>query len=702
MSDTATTAAAPDDSSRLTSYFDPKVYGTPTQVMSAPPVPSADDIAAATQTVRMMAGVQDREAPINTRIAVGAESSDADRLAALQRLQTNAHIEPDAALLPGSSNMIYTEPSTGRRTLYRGGGVSGFIGDVASVAPVATGGLLGGTAAAIAAAPSVLSLGPAGPALGFGLGYTGGAEGTRDIIEALAGTSGVRNVPASLLNTATETGFNTVMPGLGEAVLSPLARAWSTVDPFNRVPSMLPGDLLGSPTLQAGTKAIYGTPGGAVPISATSHEAAAQTGAFRDQVAGDITNATRVAAGQPPTMPTAGPDALGRLVQNAATRAAANWQTQVGQLTQTAENAVGANTPTSVAPLVAARAKLQQELDQSGETGAIQPAIDRLDGIIATANKQGGALPWSVVRGIRTNVNQEMDNGQVGQIPITGSSEYEQVGDALSQSLGDAAQQAGPGAAEAWRRYNAVISNYRQAGGAGATISMFAKPETSADTIASRFLSGSKGDAQQLAYLRSQASAQDWDQIAGSMFSRLGIAKPGAQDATGQVFSPQTFLTNWNNMSQAGRNTLFGGTRYDAVRDDIDYLANLSQAQTAGEEFANRPGTGRQWASVAVLQALGTGLASLATGDFPGIRTAAGTATGLLAAPYAGAKLMTSKPFLGWLRTAATSPPGAWNANLARLGSVAATDPSVKDIVGQLQQILPSQLPQGQPAAAPQ
>ena len=691
---TAALRAATSSGQTAPPVADPQNAGFLTPVMppyQQPPPPSADDIANATQTIRMLGGVQDHGAPLGTRIAVGAESSDADRLAALRKLQSNAGIDPDAALLPNSSNMVYTEPSTGRRTLYRGAGIGGVVGDVASVAPEMIGGALGGLAGAGLAAPSAVTTGPVGPAVGFGLGAAAGEEATRDIVERLAGTSDVRSVIPSLLNTATSAGTNIVAPELGSAVLSPLARAWTTVDPFNRVPSLLGGDLLRSPTMQVAEKGLYNIPGSAPVISAQAKQAASETGDQASQIASNITNATRIAAGQPPTMPVAGPDALGRLVQTAATRAAGNWQTQVGQLTQTVENAVGTTTPTSLDPLRTLLTVLQNRLQLTGETDAIQPAIDRVQGILNTADRQGGTLPWGVVRGIRTNVNNEIDLPKIGQQANTGSAEYQLIPGALSQALGDQANAAGPGAAAAWQRYNAIISNYRQPGGIGDAITSLAKPETSADTIASRFLSGAKGDSRPLAYLRSQADPDDWDQIAGSMFSRLGLAKPGAQDATGQVFSPNTFLTNWNQLSDSGKNTLFGGTRFDGVRDDIDYLSNLSAAQKSGQEFANPSGTARAAGVAAVLGILAS---SLAHGDIgAGLATAAGS----YALPWGGAQMMTSRPMLQWIRNAALSPAGSWNANIARLGSVAAADPSMKGIVGQLQQNLPQQLPGQQP-----
>lgn len=69
---------------------------------------------------------------------------------------------------------------------------------------------------------------------------------------------------------------------------------------------------------------------------------------------------------------------------------------------------------------------------------------------------------------------------------------------------------------------------------------------------------------------------------------RMGMAKAGGQDAGGEVFSPDTWMTNWNSLSPRAKAILFQGEH----RKALDDLATVFSGMKASRTFANPSGTG--------------------------------------------------------------------------------------------------------------
>jgi hypothetical protein len=80
--------------------------------------------------------------------------------------------------------------------------------------------------------------------------------------------------------------------------------------------------------------------------------------------------------------------------------------------------------------------------------------------------------------------------------------------------------------------------------------------------------------------------------------AQMGRAAPGAQDATGERFSPAAFLTNWNRTSPDARGVLFEDLGRSAsappgAPDDVLDLLTLSDAAKRASLGVNTSGTGR-------------------------------------------------------------------------------------------------------------
>lgn len=166
--------------------------------------------------------------------------------------------------------------------------------------------------------------------------------------------------------------------------------------------------------------------------------------------------------------------------------------------------------------------------------------------------------------------------------------------------------------------------------------------------------------------MQSLDGAQQKD-LAAATLRRLGRANPSAQDELGEVFSPETFLTNWNKMAPEAKNALFDrfGSTY---RSDLDRLAAAtSRAREAAQVLANPSGTAPLGAQVTAYSALG-GL--LFTGNVAGAAGVGGT----MALSNIFARAFTSPKVVRWLAQQTTAPASAVPASINQLAQIAKED----------------------------
>ena len=150
--------------------------------------------------------------------------------------------------------------------------------------------------------------------------------------------------------------------------------------------------------------------------------------------------------------------------------------------------------------------------------------------------------------------------------------------------------------------------------------------------------------------------------VSEAVANRLGRAKPGAQDVQNEVFSSETFLTNWNKLSPGAKAQLFPDP---PLRENMDKIARASSSIREGKGiYANPSGTAGSFAAYSVYL---SPLASVASGSIAPV-VAAGSAAGTA---YLGAKMMTNPAIVEWLaKPVNPTRPGEAAAHLARLGVI--------------------------------
>ncbi len=177
--------------------------------------------------------------------------------------------------------------------------------------------------------------------------------------------------------------------------------------------------------------------------------------------------------------------------------------------------------------------------------------------------------------------------------------------------------------------------------------------------------SGTTEGASKLNAIRKSLTPEEWKTVSNTIVKRLGRATPGKQDELGEVFSSETFLTNFNKLSNEAKDTIFA--RRPEFRRDLQDIARIaSDLRTSGRVSANPSGS-----AAAVIEA-GTIPATLALSTVN--PASAGALVASLGANNVTARLLTSERFVKWLAQSARLPAERLPAQIARLASQDAKD----------------------------
>ena len=145
----------------------------------------------------------------------------------------------------------------------------------------------------------------------------------------------------------------------------------------------------------------------------------------------------------------------------------------------------------------------------------------------------------------------------------------------------------------------------------------------------------------QLAQIRKSLPKDDFDTFRATLIGNLGRARAGAQNAEGDVFSPSTFLTNYNKIAPSARKVVFGD-----VEPELQKLAKTVEMAKDAEKQFNTSRTAQALST----QAMVAGVASLLVSP--------ATVIGLYVANKGGAAILTNKTFLKALNAAAKNDMG--------------------------------------------
>ncbi|MBX3703998.1 MAG: hypothetical protein KF822_09510 [Steroidobacteraceae bacterium] len=279
-----------------------------------------------------------------------------------------------------------------------------------------------------------------------------------------------------------------------------------------------------------------------------------------------------------------------------------------------------------------------------------------------------GTLPYEAIKKIRTQIgNAISDSPLVADAP---KAQLKELYGALTRDMEAAAAAAGPDAQAALARANRFtragmdrIENHLER-----TIGKTA--EQTYKTLVS-----DPGNASKIAVTLKSLPAAERDIVKATVIERMGKATAGRQDAAGEVFSSETFLTNWNRLAPRAKAVLFSG-QDGALRRDLDAVARTAEmVREQAKVLANPSGTSGAVANI------GAGTAAF----LAGLTGNPGTAVSIMAAMGAAnlsARTMTNPDFVRWLARTTRLPAAALPSALAALNRMAGENP---EIAGDLQ-----------------
>jgi len=305
----------------------------------------------------------------------------------------------------------------------------------------------------------------------------------------------------------------------------------------------------------------------------------------------------------------------------------------------------------------------------------IQRMADTLAEDVAAAQQAGQAgIPYEAVKRIRSQIGEELSDFSLSTDRPT--AQLKQLYASLSQDLEAAAQAQGPSAVAAVKR----ASNYFKASADRLeTLERIVDKNGGPEKVFQAAMAGTKDGATTLRAVMRSLPEDGQKAVSAAVIKRMGLANPGAQNAAGDAFSPNTFLTNWGNISPEARRTLFG--RYGKeFSDNMDKVARVAERIKEGSEvFRNPSGTANRGAAIAYPATIG-GL--VITGQLgPAAVTVGG---GVLANGLARA--MTNPKFVKWLARSTEMPIGALPAQLNVLKRMSAEndDESISEVADAL------------------
>jgi len=626
----------------------------------------------------------DREkgASAAARNAVGGAPNPQDRLATLQKYY------PDAQPY-GNNNFLFTEPSTGRPTLYNEKGLS--VGDIASVTPEIME-MAGGTAG-LATVLNPLTIAATGGAsilkapLAYGLGAAGGREFENLVATQLTERKDTREPHERLIDTGLTTLMNATAQKYGQH-LSDAIGAFGTK--FRKATDVNLADfrqhkiepILSSvhaapfvQNLEQGLSTVMASSD--VMINA-ANRTVRQIGQAVDNLAAKYGPADDVA--------TAG---VALMKGGEDWRKAFHLKSE--DLYNTADNALNIRQGTGFAMPFKEPIDLSQTLNAMYSTVNLfksNPELGRelTGGPILKWGKlleeKGGTLgTWDEVKMLRTIIGEKLSKPDV--IENVSKKHLKAVYKGLSEDMEAYAAKQGPDALKAFRRAN----DYFRAGIKRTEMiknSLDEKFATRPEHLFNLFMGATKAgtsreNAATLQAYKRSVPPERWDHIVTTIVRGLGDRTPGKK-LIDDPFSVNTFMTNWHKMSPRSKDIIFSGTRYKELRTGLDELTRIADRLKRAEGYANVSNTARNLNVMIALSVLG-GSGGLAVGGQEGGAAGVATTMGALLLPRAAAKLITSPNFIRALadgsRVNLRNPNsvGTW---IAKFANVAEVEPEIR------------------------
>lgn len=507
----------------------------------------------------------------------------------------------------------------------------------------ATGAVARGVGETLSAAPGMQAI---SAATGAGASGITREEGGGTAAQIAAGVAGA--AAPSALKAGAEAALRGGIRG-GERGRQAVADTVNTFKDAGSTPSV--GQATGNRAIQGVESGLARTPGSAGVMAKAAEKQAEEMGARVEKIADSV-------------FPKASAAKAGAQIEVGIKQFVGRFKAEQGNLYATLDRHIPKGQPVSVANTIAKLDDLTQPISgapnlSGGQLG--KPAVEQLKNQLRS-DAQNGVLPYEAIRQLRSRIGEKLANPKLTDDIDRGT--WKQLYGALSDDMAEAAKQSGPQAEKAFSRANA----FTRAG--HDRIDTFLERVSGKDSVEKIFQAATnpselREGASTIGSVMKSLEPEQRNAVSAAVIKRMGVANPSNQNDLGEIFSSQTFLTNWNKISPEAKRTLFAGSKGNDLRVSLDKIAEATNTVREGSKvFANPSGTAPATANIAGGAALAM---SVGTGNI-GI---AGALLAGAASANLSARLMTHAPFVRWLADTTKISGGALPAQLNALAQMA-------------------------------
>ena len=280
-----------------------------------------------------------------------------------------------------------------------------------------------------------------------------------------------------------------------------------------------------------------------------------------------------------------------------------------------------------------------------------------IDDLVASGKNY---LPYEVVKQVRSQVGRLITNSSlVDDIPL---GQLKRLYAALSADIMSGAKATGSAAAvkdltRADNFYNVYLNRIEN-------LRKVVQQNGGPEKVYKAAMAGSADGATTIRRVMQSLPPRGRRDFAAAVLKRMGRATASKQDASGEAFSIETFLTNWSKLDGRARGALF--SRFGpAFTKDIESIARTADRLRQGSNvFANPSGSGQ---IVLAGQTVLGGAFAIALGQF----TVGIAAFGTMAGANLGARLMTNPQYVRWLAQTSKMEPQNYTAHISMLANLA-------------------------------
>jgi len=294
--------------------------------------------------------------------------------------------------------------------------------------------------------------------------------------------------------------------------------------------------------------------------------------------------------------------------------------------------------------------------------------IDQLTSGLNIDTALGGGLPLSGVRELRSRIGEKL--GQFQMDSNFPRAELLRLYGALTEDIAKVVGNAGPEAKLAFDEANAYTKRLHDKIDLLQPIIDKATPER----IFNAAMGGQKADTTILNTVMDAVPQEARREFVAAFLNKMGRAVSSTQDVAGNVFSTETFLTNWDKLRGSPKEILFGNFG-QSFKNDMDKIAKATSImRTGSQQYRNPSGTTQKLVAAGTI---GGGIMALLTA--PATLIPAAKAAGIA---NLSARALTNPKFVRLLAKKYDAPTSSLPAFISTLATQSErdNDPELKDI----------------------